>query len=70
MRKNFNIMRNLRIQLKTGYLLTPPDEYEFMIRCPPLTPQNKDRLVKKFPTAKIPYIKYYKQAVEVSALYR
>lgn len=61
-RLNLNILRTLRMQIKSGYLKEPPAAYNFMLRYPPL---NRDCAppIRKLETRTIPYLKLYNQAI-------
>jgi hypothetical protein len=61
-RLNLNILRNLRMQIKSGYLKEAPPEYNFMLKYPPL---NRDKAppIRKLETRTIPYLKLYNQAI-------
>lgn len=48
-------MRAIRIQLKTGFLQTEPEEYTFMKRYPPMVRETKEPF-HKLKTEKIPYL--------------
>jgi hypothetical protein len=63
-----NIMRKLRLQLKTGFLQKEPAAYKFMQRYPPLS-RDTAPPVRKVETRNVPYLKYYENAVAQNALY-
>jgi len=65
---NMNIMRKLRLQLKTGFLQKEPAAYKFMQRYPPLS-RDTAPPVRKVETRNVPYLKYYENAVAQNALY-
>lgn len=68
MKNNFNVVRQIRMQLKTGFLKKPPPEYTFLRRYPPMlrdrTPPFHDVSFKQ-----IPYVKLYEKAVQRNPLY-
>lgn len=65
----FNVMQALRLQIKIGYMKTPPSEYEFLRRYPPLNRDSRPPIRKIEVHKSIPYAKYYENAVEVSGRY-
>ena len=68
MKNNFNVVRQIRLQLKTGFLRKEPPEYTFLRRYPPM---NRDRAppYHKVPFKQIPYLKLYEKAVQRNPLY-
>ena len=65
---NLNILRNLRLQLKTGFLQKEPAAYKFLQRYPPLA-RDTAPPVRKVVRRNIPYLKYYENAVAKNPLY-
>jgi len=65
---NLNILRNLRLQLKTGFLQKEPPAYKFLQRYPPLS-RDTAPPVRKIKTRNIPYLKYYENAVAKNPMY-
>jgi hypothetical protein len=57
-----NIMRLVRIQLKSGYIKSEPLAYAFMKRYPPLT-RDTAPPIRKLEIASIPYLRLYEDAV-------
>ena len=52
------MLRTMDLQIKNGYLLKVPEEYEFLKRYPPVS-RDKPALLKTIKTQNIPYGKYY-----------
>jgi hypothetical protein len=65
---HFNVMRTLRIQLKSGYLRDEPPSYTFMKRYPPLD-RSDSPPVRKLELNSIPYMRLYEDAVAKNPLY-
>ena len=65
---NLNILRNLRLQLKTGFLQKEPAAYKFLQRYPPLS-RDTAPPVRQVETRTIPYLKYYEKAVAANPMY-
>lgn len=65
---NLNILRNLRLQLKTGFLQKEPPSYKFLQRYPPLS-RDTAPPVRPLVKRNIPYLKYYENAVANNPLY-
>ena len=65
---NLNIMRKLRLQLKSGYIKKEPASYLYMKRYPPLM-RDTAPISNKIDIKTIPYLKLYKQAVEKNPVY-
>lgn len=65
---NLNILRGLRLQLKTGFLQKEPDAYRFLQRYPPLS-RDSAPPVRKIERRNIPYLKYYEAALTNNPLY-
>lgn len=63
-----NILRNIRLRLKTGYLKEVPVEYNFMKRYPPIL-GHKQNAMRRLEAQKIPYMKIYDKVVERNPLY-
>lgn len=68
MLQNFNILRTLKTQLKSGFLRTEPIEYYIMRRCPPLHKDSapmfgfdQEESANKY---NFSYLKYYYSAVK------
>ena len=58
-----NVVRNIRLQLKTGFMLKEPDAYRFMKRYPPLS-RDTAPPIRKIQKMDIPYIHLYNKALE------
>lgn len=67
-RPRLNILRNLRLQLKTGYLREEPIEYNYMRRYPPLS-RDTIPLENRLKDVHIPYVDLYRKAVSKNPLY-
>ncbi len=67
-KNSFNVLRQLRLQVKTGYIRRELPEYEFMRRYPPL---NRDTATayKKIDGRQLPYMKLYEKALSRNPLY-
>lgn len=67
-KNSFNMLRQLRLQVKTGYIRRELPEYEFMRRYPPL---NRDTATayKKIDGRQLPYMKLYEKALSRNPLY-
>lgn len=65
---NLHIVRNLRLQLKTGFLQKAPDAYLFLQRYPPLS-RDTAPPVRELVPRNIPYLKYYEEALSKNPLY-
>ena len=67
-RPRLNILRNLRIQMKTGFLRDQPAEYDYLRRFPPL---SRDTLPQSLKTKEvfIPYVDLYHKAVARNPMY-
>eukprot|EP01035_Chromulina_nebulosa_P055601 gene55601-76189_t len=69
----FNIMRHIRLQLKSGYMKEEPEMYSFMKRYPPIirSPDTvRCEIVKKNQRGgKIPYLDLYEKAVMKNPVY-
>ena len=65
---NMNIMRSIRVQMKTGYMKSAPEAYTFLRRYPPL---NRDTSlpVRKVETRNIPYLHLYEKVQHKNPLY-
>jgi hypothetical protein len=63
-----NIMRLVRIQLKSGYIKSEPLAYAFMKRYPPLT-RDTAPPIRKLEIASIPYLRLYEDAVNKNPKY-
>jgi hypothetical protein len=68
MSKKINIMRLLRMQLKSGYLLEEPAEYTYMKRYPPLGRDSKPA-VRQLEVKSVPYLRLYQDALTKNPLY-
>lgn len=68
MKGNFNIVRQIRLQLKTGFLRKEPPEFTFLRRYPPLV-RDRAPPFHKVPFKQIPYMNLYEKAVERNPLY-
>lgn len=68
MKGNFNIVRQIRLQLKTGFLRKEPPEYTFLRRYPPMV-RDRAPPFHKVPFKQIPYLNLYEKAVERNPLY-
>lgn len=66
--RNHNVLRHIRLQLKTGYMKEPPPEYEFMKKYPALSRDTQERFHKP-QVRKIPYYDLYMSAVQKNPLY-
>lgn len=58
MKPRYNTLRTLEIQIKNGFMLKIPDEYEFLKRYPPVS-RDRPALLKNIPSKSIPYARYY-----------
>ena len=58
----FNVMRLMRIQLKSGYVKVEPEAYTFMKRYPPLT-RDSAKVIRKVEVTTIPYLRLYEDAL-------
>ena len=65
---NFNIMRLLRIQIKSGYKKVEPPDYLFMKRYPPLGRESAIP-VRKLEVTTIPYLRLYEDAIAKNPRY-
>ena len=65
---NLNILRKLRLQLKSGYLKKEPASYLYMKRYPPLM-RDTAPIVNNVNINTIPYMKLYKDAVDKNPIY-
>lgn len=67
-RPRLNILRNLRVQMKTGFLREQPVEYNYLRRFPPL---SRDTLPASLKTKEvfIPYVDLYHKAVAKNPMY-
>jgi hypothetical protein len=65
---NMNIMRSIRLQMKSGYMKSAPEAYTFLRRYPPL---NRDTAlpVRKVETRNIPYLHLYEKVQSKNPLY-
>ena len=63
-----HIMRQLRLQLKSGYMQKEPAEYTFMKRYPPLHRDSKPSF-DKLDRGKVPYVDLYQKVIERNPLY-
>ena len=68
MKYNTNMVRLVRIQVKTGYLRAEPESYVFLKRYPPL---NRDSAspIRKLKISSIPYLRLYEDAVAKNPRY-
>ena len=57
-----NIMRRMRIQLKSGYVKVEPESYTFMKRYPPLT-RDSAKVIRNVGVTTIPYLRLYEDAL-------
>lgn len=67
-RKNPNIMRAIRLQLKSGFMKTEPPEYTFMKRYPPMFRSGQPTF-HEIKTQKIPYLDLLEKAAQANPLY-
>ena len=67
-RPRLNILRNLRLQLKTGYLREEPVEYNYMRRYPPLS-RDTIPMESRMKDVSVPYVELYRKAVSKNPLY-
>jgi hypothetical protein len=58
MSRRFNLLRTLRLQLKSGYRLEEPREYQFLKKLPPYNHVNA------YETHEVPYIRLLKKAMK------
>lgn len=65
---SLNIMRNIRLRVKTGWLKESPPEYTFMKRYPPI-PTTTQPDYRKVSIDKIPYMQLYDKVIERNPLY-
>lgn len=67
-RPRLNILRNLRVQMKTGFLREQPIEYNYLRRFPPL---SRDTLPASLKTKEvfIPYANLYRKVVAKNPMY-
>jgi len=67
-RPRINLLRLLRLQLKTGFLRNEPPEYQYLRRYPPFA---SDTLPKehRIRTVDVPHAAYYQKVVERNPLY-
>jgi len=67
-KNSFNMLRQLRLQIKTGFIRRELPEYEFMRRYPPL---NRDTAApyKKIEGRQLPYLNLYEKALSRNPLY-
>lgn len=68
MKKGINLMRNLRLRYKTGYMVEESAEYQFMKRYPPLSRDTAPPL-RRIEKDKLPYLRLYNEAVAKNPLY-
>ena len=66
--KEVNMMRALRLRIKTGWLKEPPPDYVFLKRYPPATPARPG-LYKNIQIENLPYIKLYDKVIERNPLF-
>ena len=62
MKYSFNMMKMIRIQVKSGYMKKEPEAFTFMKRYPPLT-RDRAAPVRKLQVNSIPYLRLYEDAV-------
>lgn len=67
--KRINVMRHIRLQLKTGFMKKEPIEYQLMKRYPPLYRDTQQRY-HKVQEKDIPYYSLYEAAIEKNPLYQ
>ena len=65
---NLNILRTVRLQLKSGYLKSEPTSYTFMKRYPPLS-RDTAPPVRKIERINIPYLRQYENVVARNPIY-
>ncbi len=68
MKGNFNVVRQIRLQLKTGFLKKEPAEYTFLRRYPPML-RDRAPAYHNVSFKQIPYMKLYEKAVQNNPLY-
>eukprot|EP01031_Cornospumella_fuschlensis_P005150 gene5150-6425_t len=67
-RPRFHILKQLRLQLKSGYLKEEPFEYEIMRKFPPVSrPTNANYHLQ---AANVPYAKLYRNIVDNHPLFQ
>lgn len=64
----WNIIRQMRLQLKTGYTRNPTPEYQYLIRNPPLT-QGSLPKETHYKETELPYLKLYRKVLRRNPLY-
>ena len=67
-KQNLNILRTVRLQLKSGYLKQEPPSYTFMKRYPPLS-RDTAPPVRKIERINIPYLKQYEGVLAKNPMY-
>jgi hypothetical protein len=68
-RPKINILRNIRLQLKTGYLREEPIEYQYMKRHPPLSRSSVSPYLR-VNAIDVPYLGLYNKAIAKNPLYQ
>lgn len=68
MSQNLHILRNIRLQLKTGYMRKPPGTYLFLQRYPPLG-RDTSMPVRELQRKNVPFANLYDKLVETNPLY-
>lgn len=68
MKYNTNLVRLVRIQVKTGYLKSEPESYVFLKRYPPLGRDGASP-IRKLKITSIPYLRLYEDAVAKNPRY-
>ena len=68
MTSNMNVLRSIRLQLKSGYMKKAPEAYTFLRRYPPLG-RDTAAPIRQVETRNIPYLHLYEKTLEKNPLY-
>ena len=63
-----HVIRNIRLQLKTGFMRQAPSAYTLLRRYPPLS-RDTSLPVREVKTRNIPYLHFYDKVLEENPLY-